>query len=260
MQERFKTTLSIVGTIGVIVGCTAFVKNKIDKQITVPTKHHQNFYEKYLKRKIDCSLSVGAIIVLSPLLGTVAVLIKLDMGSPIIFKQKRIGLNNEEFSLLKFRSMNDARDKNGMYLPDDERITKFGKFIRSTSLDELPSLFNIIKGDMAVIGPRPLPTRYLNRYTKKQLRRHEVRPGLSSPSTINGRNAQTWEQQFEGDVWYADHVSFLIDAKSIINTFKIVFTHEGATADDGGARGEFIGTASINDLVMDSEGNYMKLL
>ena len=155
--------------------------------------------------------------------------------------------------------MTNARDENGVYLPDDQRITKLGNFIRKTSIDELPSLINILKGDMAIIGPRPLPTRYLNRYTEYQLRRHEVRPGLSNPSTAHGRNNQTWEQQFEGDVWYVDHVSFKTDMKSIWDTIKVVLTHEGATAEDGGARGEFIGTASIEDLQTDSEGNYMKL-
>ena len=161
--------------------------------------------------------------------------------------------------MYKFRSMVDARDENGVFLPDDQRITKLGAFIRKTSIDELLSLINILKGDMAIIGPRPLPTRYLERYNEEQRRRHEVRPGLSNPSTASGRNSQTWEKQFEGDIWYVDHISFLTDVRSLIDTVKVVFNHDGATADDGGARGEFIGIANVEDLKTDVEGNYMKL-
>lgn len=216
-------------------------------------------YANCLKRVIDFFCALMAIICLSPLLIVVSILIRIDMGSPIFFKQHRIGKDDKEFSMYKFRSMSDARDENGVFLPDDQRITKLGNFIRKTSIDELPSLLNILKGDMAVIGPRPLPTRYLSRYTQEQRRRHEVRPGLSNPSTVNGRNSQTWEQQFAGDVWYVDHVSFLTDVKSIFDTIKVVLNHSGATAKDGGARGEFIGVANIEDLKTDAEGNYMKL-
>jgi len=216
-------------------------------------------YEKIIKRPLDFMLSLFALIVLSPILLVVSILIRIDMGSPIIFKQKRIGKNDKEFSMYKFRSMTDARDENGVFLPDDKRITKLGNFIRKSSIDELPSLVNILKGDMSIIGPRPLPTRYLSRYNETQRRRHEVRPGLSNPSTVNGRNNQSWEQQFEGDVWYVDHVSFVTDFKSVFDTIKIVFNHSGATAEDGGARGEFIGIANIEDLKTDAEGNYMKI-
>lgn len=208
---------------------------------------------------MDFILSLFALIVLAIPLLIVALLVLIDVGAPVLFGQRRLGKGNKEFKMWKFRSMTNARDDNGVYLPDDERITKLGNFIRKTSIDELPSLINILKGDMAIIGPRPLPSRYLNRYTPEQLRRHEVRPGLSNPSTAHGRNNQTWEQQFEGDVWYVDHVSFKTDVKSIWDTIKVVLTHEGATAEDGGARGEFIGTASIEDLQTDAEGNYMKL-
>lgn len=216
-------------------------------------------YERFIKRPLDCLLSAFALIILSPLLLIVSILIRIDMGSPVIFKQHRIGKNEKEFSMYKFRSMVDARDENGVFLPDDQRITKLGAFIRKTSIDELLSLFNILKGDMAIIGPRPLPTRYLERYNEEQRRRHEVRPGLSNPSTASGRNSQTWEKQFEGDIWYVDHISFLTDVRSLIDTVKVVFNHDGATADDGGARGEFIGIANVEDLKTDVEGNYMKL-
>ena len=216
-------------------------------------------YERFIKRPLDCLLSAFALIILSPLLLIVSILIRIDMGSPVIFKQHRIGKNEKEFSMYKFRSMVDARDENGVFLPDDQRITKLGAFIRKTSIDELLSLINILKGDMAIIGPRPLPTRYLERYNEEQRRRHEVRPGLSNPSTASGWNSQTWEKQFEGDIWYVDHISFLTDVRSLIDTVKVVFNHDGATADDGGARGEFIGIANVEDLKTDVEGNYMKL-
>lgn len=216
-------------------------------------------YERFLKRPLGFFLALLALIVLSPLLLVISIMICIQMGWPVLFKQNRVGKNERSFDMYKFRSMTNARDENGVFLPDDQRITKLGNFIRKTSIDELPSLINIIKGDMSIIGPRPLPTRYLSRYTEKQRRRHEVRPGLSNPSTAHGRNNQTWEQQFEGDVWYVDHVTFKTDFKSIWDTIKVVLTHEGATAEDGGARGEFIGTANIEDLKIDSEGNYMKI-
>lgn len=216
-------------------------------------------YRKIIKRLLDIVLSLIALMVLAIPMVVVAILISVDMGNPIIFKQARIGKDNKEFKLLKFRSMTDARDENGVFLPDNERVTKLGSFIRTTSIDELPSLLNILKGDMSIIGPRPLPTRYLERYTEEQKRRHEVRPGLSSPSVTRGRNKLTWEEQFEGDIWYVDNVSFKTDVKSILDTIKIVITREGATAEDGDARGEFIGTADVEALKVDSEGNYMKL-
>lgn len=219
----------------------------------------KKIYEKSIKRILDVLLSAFALSILGIPMIIVAICIKIDMGSPVIFKQSRIGKDNKEFMLLKFRSMTDARDENGVYLPDTDRITKLGKFIRTTSIDELPSLINIIKGDMSIIGPRPLPTRYLERYTDEQRRRHEVRPGLSSPSVVKGRNTLSWEAQFEGDVWYVDNISFLTDLKSIFQTVKIVLTKEGATAADGQARGEFIGIADVEKLKVDSEGNYMKI-
>lgn len=222
---------------------------------------HKSFgpYERYIKRPLDCILSIFALIILSPIILIIMALIRINMGRPILFKQHRIGKDEKEFSMYKFRSMTDARDENGVFLPDDQRITRLGNFIRKTSIDELPSLINILKGDMAIIGPRPLPTRYLKRYNEIQRRRHEVRPGLSNPSTANGRNSQTWEQQFEGDVWYVDHISFMTDVKSVIDTIKVVLNHSGATAEDGGARGEFIGIANADELRTDAEGNYMKL-
>lgn len=216
-------------------------------------------YRKFVKRFLDIVLSLLALLVLGIPMLIVALAIRIDMGSPVIFKQNRIGKGNKEFKLLKFRSMTDARDESGVYLPDPERITKLGRFIRTTSIDELPSLINILKGEMSIIGPRPLPTRYLDRYTPEQLRRHEVRPGLSNVSVVNGRNAQSWESQFASDVWYVDNVRFWVDAKSVIDTIKIVLTKKGATSEDGDCRGEFIGTADVQQLQADAEGNYMKI-
>ena len=216
-------------------------------------------YKRYVKRILDVLLSAFALFVLGIPLLMVALLIKWDMGSPVLFGQRRIGKNDKEFIMYKFRSMTDERDANGIYLPDYKRLTKLGRIIRRTSVDELPSLLNIIKGDMSIIGPRPLPVRYLSRYTKEQRRRHEVRPGLSSPSVVNGRNNQSWECQFEGDVWYVDHVSFFTDVKSVLDTVKIVLNQKGATAEDGDCRGEFVGIAKVEELKNDREGNYMKI-
>lgn len=216
-------------------------------------------YARVIKRILDVVLSCFALIVLGLPMLIVALMIRVDTCQPVIFKQRRIGKDNKEFMLYKLRSMTDERDKNGVSLPDPERITKLGRFIRTTSIDELPSLINVIRGEMSIIGPRPLPVRYLNRYTPEQLRRHEIRPGLSSPAVVNGRNTQSWEHQFEQDVWYVDNVSFLIDAKSVLETIKIVLTRKGAVSDDGDSRSEFVGIADCNDLQTDSDGSYIKL-
>lgn len=223
------------------------------------TEMHNTVYGSFIKRMLDITLSVLALIILSPLLLSISILVRVNLGSPIIFKQRRIGKGNKEFCLLKFRSMSEARDANGIYLPDPERITKLGSFIRKTSIDELPSLINIIKGEMSIIGPRPLPVRYLTRYTPEQLRRHEVRPGLSNPATVNGRNAQTWDEQFAADVWYVEHMNFGVDVKSIVDTIKVVLNHKGATSEDGDSRCEFIGIADADSLV-DVDSNYMKIM
>lgn len=222
-------------------------------------KGYNSFYVKYTKRVLDIICSSLSLLVLGIPMLVVALLIRIDLGKPVLFKQKRIGKDNKEFLLLKFRSMNEKRDENGVYLPDEKRITKLGEVIRRFSIDELPSLFNVLKSDMSIIGPRPLPARYLPRYTEKQKHRHDIKPGLSSPSTTNGRNQQTWEKQFEGDLWYVENASFITDVKSVVNTIKTVLLKEGVTAEDGGARLEFIGLADPNDLKTDSEGNYMKL-
>jgi len=188
-------------------------------------------YRRYFKRPMDFVLSLIAIIVLSPVFLVVAVLVRIKLGSPVIFKQERPGLNEKIFTLYKFRSMTDERDENGELLPDSVRLTKFGKFLRSTSLDELPELFNILKGDMSIIGPRPLLVQYLPLYDEHQRRRHEVRPGLSGLAQVNGRNAISWEEKFNLDIEYVNNISFILDWKIIFLTIKKVFVREGISSD-----------------------------
>ncbi|MEW9671332.1 sugar transferase [Ammoniphilus sp. 3BR4] len=188
-------------------------------------------YRKYFKRPMDFILSLVAILVLSLVLLIVAILVKTKLGSPVIFKQQRPGLNEKIFMMYKFRTMTDERDENGELLPDSVRLTRFGKFLRSTSLDELPELFNILKGDMSIIGPRPLLVQYLPLYNDHQKRRHEVRPGLSGLAQVNGRNAISWEDKFDMDVEYVDSVSFIGDWKIIFLTIKKVFVREGINSE-----------------------------
>lgn len=188
-------------------------------------------YRRFIKRPMDFILSLIAIVVLSPVFLVVAILVKVKLGSPVIFKQKRPGLNENIFTMYKFRTMTDERDENGELLPDSERLTKFGRFLRSTSLDELPELFNILKGDMSIVGPRPLLVQYLPLYNNHQRRRHEVRPGLSGLAQINGRNSISWEEKFNLDVEYVDNVSFIGDWKIILITIKKALIREGINSE-----------------------------
>ncbi|MBB6698260.1 sugar transferase [Clostridium algidicarnis] len=183
-------------------------------------------YMRYFKRPMDLILSLIAIIVLSPVLVVVALLVGFKLGSPVIFKQKRPGLNEKIFTLYKFRTMTDERDENDDLLPDSVRLTKFGRLLRSTSLDELPELFNILKGDMSIIGPRPLVVEYLPFYTEDERRRHSIRPGLSGLAQINGRNTITWEQRFYYDIQYANSISLIGDIQIILKTVLKVFQRE----------------------------------
>ena len=184
-------------------------------------------YKRFIKRPMDFILSLVAIIALSPVFIIVALLVRTKLGSPVIFKQKRPGLNEEIFMMYKFRTMTDERDDKGELLTDSVRLTKFGRLLRSTSLDELPELFNILKGDMSIIGPRPLLVQYLPLYNNHQKRRHEVRPGLSGLAQVSGRNAISWEDKFNLDVEYVDNVCFIEDWKIIFLTIKKVFVREG---------------------------------
>ncbi|MEI2364320.1 sugar transferase [Priestia megaterium] len=186
-----------------------------------------SIYRRIIKRPMDFTLSLISIIALSPILLVVAILVKVKLGGPVLFKQKRPGLNEKIFTMYKFRTMTNEKDQNGELLPDSVRLTKFGRFLRSTSLDELPELFNILKGDMSIIGPRPLLVQYLPLYNDHQKRRHKVRPGLSGLAQVNGRNAISWEDKFNLDVKYVDNVSFIEDWKIIFLTVKKVFAREG---------------------------------
>ena len=199
-------------------------------------------YKKYIKRLLDFILSLCAIIVLSPILLIVALLVRTKLGSPVIFKQERPGLNEKIFTLYKFRTMTDEKDDHGNLLPDDIRLTKFGKTLRSTSLDELPELFNILKGDMSIVGPRPLLVRYLPLYNEHQKHRHDVRPGFTGYAQVNGRNSITWEDKFDKDVEYIDKCSFLLDVKIILKTIKVVFVREGISSETSETMEEFRGT------------------
>ena len=196
-----------------------------------PSFQQGGLYRRYFKRPMDFILSLIAIIVLSPIMLVVAILVRVKLGSPVIFKQKRPGLYEKIFTLYKFRTMTDERDKFGELLPDNVRLTKFGRFLRSTSLDELPELFNILKGDMSIVGPRPLLVQYLPLYNEHQKRRHDVRPGLSGWAQVNGRNAISWEEKFDLDVEYVENVSFLLDWKIIFLTLKKVFIREGINSE-----------------------------
>lgn len=200
-------------------------------------------YAKYIKRWLDFILSLLAIIILSPILLIVAFLVRVKLGSPIIFKQKRPGLHERIFTLYKFRTMTDEKDKDGNLLPDDQRLTKFGKLLRSTSLDELPELFNILKGDMSIVGPRPLLVKYLPLYNGHQKHRHDVRPGFTGWAQCNGRNAISWEEKFDFDVYYVKHVTFRLDLNIIFKTIKIVFLREGISSDTSVTMEEFKGSA-----------------
>lgn len=183
-------------------------------------------YAKYIKRPLDFMLSLIAIIILSPLLLIVAILVRIKLGKPVIFKQQRPGKNEKIFTLYKFRTMTDKKDENGNLLPDEQRLTKFGKALRSTSLDELPELINILKGDMAIVGPRPQLIKDMLFMTKEQRRRHEVRQGLTGLAQVNGRNNITWENKFDYDLLYIDNISFLTDCKIILQTVGKVFRRE----------------------------------
>ncbi|MED4694894.1 sugar transferase [Peribacillus frigoritolerans] len=175
-------------------------------------------YRRFIKRSMDFILALIAIVILSPILLIVALLVRVKLGSPVLFKQKRPGLNENIFMMYKFRTMTDERDENGELLPDSLRLTRFGRLLRSTSLDELPELFNILKGEMSIVGPRPLAVQYLPYYTEMERIRHSVRPGLSGLAQINGRNTASWEQRFSYDIDYVNNINFISDMKIVIET------------------------------------------
>ena len=205
-------------------------------------------YRNYIKRILDILCALAAMIVFCWLYAIVAILVKTKLGSPVIFSQERPGMIDPKtgkeriFKLYKFRTMRDAYDENGNPLPDEDRLTPFGEKLRSWSLDELPEAVNILKGDMSVVGPRPLLVRYLDRYNEHQRRRHEVRPGLSGWAQVNGRNAVTWEDKFDMDVWYVDHVSLFLDIKIIVQSVIVALKHDGISSESNATMEEFRGT------------------
>ena len=229
--------LLISGTAGVIAACFNARENK-----TVRARHTMGFYEKHVKRPLDCVLSTGAFLVFSPMLLITAALVRIKLGSPVLFTQERPGKDGKIFKLYKFRSMLPPQDGVIDASQDAARLTPFGKKLRSTSLDELPELVNIIKGDMAVVGPRPLLVQYLSRYTEHQARRHEVRPGFTGLAQVHGRNSISWEDKFEWDVKYVDHVTFIGDVRIILETVKTVVLKEGISAAGEATMSEFMGT------------------
>ena len=201
-----------------------------------------NMYSFFLKRLIDFIVVFGVLVIIWPILLIMTLwLYFANRGAGAFFTQERPGQYGKIFKVIKFKTMTDERDENGDLLPDEKRLTKIGKFIRSTSVDELPQLFNVLKGDMSLIGPRPLLPQYLPLYSKEQARRHEVRPGITGWAQVNGRNTISWTKKFELDVWYVDHCSFLLDLKIIFLTVKKVFVREGISSDTSATMEPFIG-------------------
>jgi sugar transferase EpsL len=196
-----------------------------------------------VKRALDIVLSLFALLVISPVLVVLAIMVRVQVGRPIIFTQMRPGLHGHPFRLFKFRTMTDARDAHGNLAPDEERLSKFGRFLRSTSLDELPELWNVIKGDMSLVGPRPLLLEYLDLYNSEQARRHEVRPGITGWAQVNGRNALTWEDKFKLDVWYVDNQSLWLDLKILVMTLAKVIRREGVSHAGHATMEKFRGSA-----------------
>lgn len=199
-------------------------------------------YKLFFKRFFDFILSLIAIIMLSPVCLIVIVLVRIKLGSPVFFTQKRPGKDEKIFKMYKFRTMTNEVDENGNLLPDDKRLTKFGKLLRSTSLDELPELFNILKGDMSIVGPRPLLVRYLPLYNEYQKHRHDARPGFTGWAQCNGRNSISWEEKFDLDVYYVNHITFLLDVKIIFKTVKTVLCREGISSEASATMEEFRGS------------------
>lgn len=199
-------------------------------------------YRNVIKRLLDFLLSLAAIVVLSPVMLIVAILVRIKLGSPVLFKQPRPGKNEKVFNMYKFRTMTDEKDENGELLPDEVRLTKFGKTLRSTSLDELPELFNILKGDMSIVGPRPLLVRYLPLYNERQRHRHDVRPGFTGLAQINGRNSISWEEKFEWDIKYVEHVTFLQDCRIVLQTVRVVLKRDGISSATSATMEEFTGS------------------
>lgn len=244
-KSVLKTLLKIFAVIAAVVTLGGAIAAAIDcvKEKKNPSgRPAKGLYEAFFKRMLDFMCGCAAVIVFWPIYLAVAILVKIKHGSPVIFGQERPGKDEKIFKLYKFRSMTNERDENGELLPDEQRLTRFGKLLRATSLDELPEAFNIIKGDMSVIGPRPLLVKYLPLYNEEQKHRHDVRPGLSGYAQAHGRNAVTWEDKFAMDVWYTNHISFFGDVKIIWDTVMAVLKRDGISSGTSVTMEEFKGT------------------
>lgn len=206
------------------------------------SKHKPGIYEKYVKRMLDIVLSLAFILLFWWVYVIIALLVRVKLGSPVLFRQQRPGKDGKIFDMIKYRTMTDQRDEKGELLPDEMRLTKFGKILRATSLDELPEIFLILKGDLSIIGPRPLLVSYLPLYNEHQKRRHEVKPGLTGYAQVNGRNAISWEEKFDLDVWYVDHVSFVTDIKILFKTVQVVFKRSGISSGTSETMEAFVGS------------------
>lgn len=215
-----------------------------DENIRLPQTVVSAMYHTWVKRYLDLILVVLAIVLLAPVLLLCALLVRLKLGAPILFRQQRPGLHGQAFTLFKFRTMLNKRNSQGNLLPDAERLTRFGRFLRATSLDELPELFNVLKGEMSLVGPRPLLMQYLPRYTPEQSRRHEVKPGITGWAQVNGRNAVTWDKKFAMDVWYVDNLSLWLDIKIILLTFRQIIQRKDINQPGHVTMTEFMGNVN----------------
>ena len=238
-MKYIKRIIEVIVAVSALSGVLAFLRERAGESCG----SHRPYgpYERYIKRPLDAFLSTGALLVFSPVLLITALLVRLKLGAPVFFTQDRPGKDGKIFKLYKFRTMTDKKDAEGKLLPDEDRLPAFGRKLRSTSLDEMPELFNMIKGDMSVVGPRPLLVRYLPRYNKHQARRHEVRPGFTGLAQVNGRNDLTWEEKFDWDVRYVDRITFLGDVKIILKTVQTVVKKEGISSDHSATMEEFMG-------------------
>jgi len=240
MWHKILRIIEIIVGISAAVGLIAGIAQLFEKK----SNNHKpkGIYESFFKRALDAFLSTGALIVLSPIIGITALLVRIKHGSPVVYVQERPGKDEKIFKIYKFRTMTNEKDSNGELLPDEKRLTKLGSVLRSTSIDEILELVNIIKGDMSIIGPRPLLVRYLDRYNDEQHHRHDVRPGLTGYAQAHGRNSVSWEDKFAMDVWYTKNVTFVNDVRIILDTIKTVFKREGISSETSATMEEFMGT------------------